>query len=194
MPGMIQGADITAVILAGGAGRRLGGIDKGWLTVGGRSLVENLLAALEDRVAQVVISANTHRERYAALGHVVVADPPDAPGGPMAGVFACWPHVSTPYMLLLPVDAVVVPETLVQRLAAALRGNDADLARVQVGDDLHPTCALLDRSRVSRPSRAGGSLMGWQESYRCVSVPVDDSAVLSVNTPEEYAALAKLPG
>jgi len=192
MRAMIPTSDITAVVLAGGAGTRLGGVDKGWLTLGQSSLIERLLESLAGQVGSVLISANSNHDRYSALGPAVVADTPDAPGGPMAGVFACWSHVRTRYMLLLPVDAAVVPRTLVADLAGALQAQDADIARVRVGRDLHPTCALIDRSRVQAPVQGGGSLMGWQQAWRCVDVAVDPCAVLSVNTPEELSALGGL--
>ncbi len=192
MRAMISSSDITAVILAGGAGSRLGGVDKGWLNVGSSSFIERLLVSLAGQVGSVVISANRHQDRYATLGPVVVADSPDACGGPLAGVFSCWPHVNTRYMLLLPVDAAIVPPSLVGVLADKLGADDADIARVRVGRDLHPTCALIDRIRVQAPVQGGGSLMGWQQAYRCVDVAVDRCAVLSVNTPEELSALGGL--
>lgn len=186
---MISSSAITAVILAGGAGRRLGGVDKGWLELGGKSLVESILAVLHDQVATVVISANTNTERYAALGYPVIADPPGDAGGPLAGVAACWDQVRTRYLWLLPVDAAIVPEQLLSALKAGLMDADAAIARARMGADVHPTCALIDRSRVAPPSQPGGSLMGWQRRYAVVDVAVEPGAVLSVNTPEEYSAL-----
>ncbi len=189
---MMTSFDITAVILAGGAGTRLGGVDKGWMTLNGSSLVERIIAALQGQVGAIIISANTNVARYAALGYPVIPDPAGAPGGPLAGVFAAWSHVHTPYALLLPVDAAVMPATLVESLQTALLQSGAAIARARVGPDIHPTCALLACARVQCPPRPGGSLMGWQEAYPVVDVPLNPSAVLSVNTPEEFSALDKI--
>ena len=65
---------MAAVILAGGQGRRMGGADKGLMDYRGRPLVEWVLAALEPQVAEIVISANRHLERYAAYGRRVLPD------------------------------------------------------------------------------------------------------------------------
>ena len=95
---------VTAVILAGGLGRRMGGADKGLVDYQGRPLIEWALAALRPQVDQLVISANRNLDTYAVYGHRVVPDTlPDYPG-PLAGVLAalqrwrptgCWSRRAT---------------------------------------------------------------------------------------------------
>ena len=65
---MTESADITAVILAGGRGQRLGGRDKGLVELDGSPLVAHILASISPQVGAVIINANRNREHYAAFG------------------------------------------------------------------------------------------------------------------------------
>ena len=60
--------NITAVVLAGGRGRRMGGVDKGLVTLNGRPLIKQALDAIEPQVGAVVINANRNIDRYRELG------------------------------------------------------------------------------------------------------------------------------
>ena len=86
-------ADVTGVVLAGGRGQRMGGVDKGWIELGGRPLIDHVLARFAPQVSEVIISANRNLDRYAGFGHAVVTD--EVPefagpaGGSACGVLAC---------------------------------------------------------------------------------------------------------
>ena len=78
---------ISAIVLAGGQGRRVGGVDKGWLDYGGRPMIEHILARLKPQVDDVVISCNRNLPRYAALAPVI-EDQYRGYLGPLAGISA----------------------------------------------------------------------------------------------------------
>ena len=80
---------ITGVVLAGGLGRRMGGVDKGLQELDGRPLVAHVIARLAPQVGSLLINANRNAERYAAFGHPVVADAIDGLARPRARLHGC---------------------------------------------------------------------------------------------------------
>jgi molybdenum cofactor guanylyltransferase len=157
-------ADVTLGILAGGAGSRCGGRDKGWIEVDGVAQIERMLAAYAPDAARVVISANRNLARYRALAADVVSDEwPDYPG-PLAGVVGLLDAVRTAWLVMLPVDLVTRPAGLVARLRGA-----ADAQRpvvVEDEDGVQPLVACYPRqlAGVARQSFAAGerSVRRWQ--------------------------------
>jgi len=89
--------DITALVLAGGRGSRMGGVDKGLTPLQGKPLVAHIIERLEPQVAHVLINANRNAERYADFGKPVLADAdPAAYAGPLAGMLAGLQACTTP--------------------------------------------------------------------------------------------------
>ena len=141
---------LTGLILAGGAGRRVQGADKAWLSWQGRPLIEQVEARLTPQVRQLWVSANRDPARYTAqlgsrLAGVIGDDWPDYPG-PLAGIASCLPLLPPGWVLITPVDTPQLPadlgEQLWQGLAAASGNSTAsnDESRMAVagmGDDTH---------------------------------------------------------
>ena len=94
--------DVTALVLAGGLGRRMGGEDKGLVDLAGRPMIEFVLDALRPQVGRVLINANRNLERYAAYGHTVVADRHQGFLGPLAGVLSGLEESGSRYLLTAP--------------------------------------------------------------------------------------------
>jgi hypothetical protein len=65
---LIARDDVTGIVLAGGLGRRMGGVDKGLVELNGRPMVAHVLSRLAPQVGDVLINANQNAERYGALG------------------------------------------------------------------------------------------------------------------------------
>ena len=101
-------ADITAVILAGGQGRRMGGRDKGWIEIGGKALVAHLIEQLERQGVSIAINANRNQSRYAELGYPVIGDELEDYQGPLAGFASAMRQVDTDFILSLPCDGPVL--------------------------------------------------------------------------------------
>ena len=146
--GAIATRDITGVILAGGQGKRLGGVDKGLVTLHGKPLIEHVIAALQPQVGGMLISANRNHEIYSAYGFPVIADNVGEYFGPLAGMLAAMRAAGTPYILTAPCDAPRLPADLAQRLCAALVRENADAAVAASGGQMQPVFALL-RTRLA---------------------------------------------
>jgi len=138
--------NITAVVLAGGRGRRLGGQDKGLMELDGRPMIEHILNLVTPQVNAVIINANRNQQVYAELGHPVISDNMTDYQGPLAGFAAALAATDTDYIMTLPCDGPYVPADLVSRLSAAVIENDAELAVAHDGQRMQPVYALIPRS------------------------------------------------
>lgn len=137
---------VTGLILAGGLGRRMGGEDKGLVSLAGRPMVAHVLEALRPQVGPILVNANRNRERYAALGHPVLADALGGYQGPLAGMLTALKHCSTEFLVTVPCDAPLIAPDLVARLHAARVAAGADLAVASDGARLQPVFLLLRAS------------------------------------------------
>ncbi len=138
--------NITAVILAGGRGSRLGGQDKGLLGLNGKPLIEHILDAITPQVKTVIISANRNHQVYAGYGYPVVSDDMTDFQGPLAGFAAALSACNTDYIMTLPCDGPSVPADLAARLSKAIIDNEAELAVAHDGQRMQPVYALIPRS------------------------------------------------
>jgi molybdopterin-guanine dinucleotide biosynthesis protein A len=142
---------ITGLILAGGQGSRMGGLDKGWIEFRGLPLVQHVLERFAPQVDSVLISANRNLERYRTLGCGVLADDTGRFGefqGPLAGIVQALGAAAPGLLAVVPCDAPLLPRDLVARLAAAI--GDAPAAVVQCGGRVQPVFCLL-RSELLGP-------------------------------------------
>ncbi len=178
-----------AVILSGGGGRRMGGADKGELLLGGRRLIDHVLARLRPQTDRILISG---RHDY-GTGLTVVADREDGPRGPAAGLWAaqCWieKHASAAKgFLSVPADGPFVPDNLFERLSA--HGKSAVACNEE---SVHPTfayweCGALHAALSTAPEDYGFPLKELADSIHAGRVAFDDAdAFLNVNTPEDLA-------
>jgi molybdopterin-guanine dinucleotide biosynthesis protein A len=137
-------AEVTGLVLAGGRASRMGGLDKGLVAFGGRSLVERVIERIRPQVGELLISANRNIDRYRAFGFPVLLD--EAGGlepfpGPLAGLLAGLRAARTRWVAAVPCDAPFLPADLVVRLAASLGASRAAFACV--GDRAEPVFCLL---------------------------------------------------
>ena len=140
---------VTGVILAGGRGSRMGGVDKGLVEVAGRAMVEHVLAAVEPQAGAMAINANRSADRYARYGHPVIADRLDGYQGPLAGMASALAAAATEFVLVVPCDSPLVAPALGPRLHAALAARNANVAVAHDGERMHPVFVLLRRSALS---------------------------------------------
>ena len=186
-------ADITGVVLAGGLGRRMGGIDKGLQELNGRPLVQWVLERLAPQVGTVLINANQNLARYGEFGYPVLPDVIADFAGPLAGLHAALSHARTPLLVTVPCDSPFLSADLVLRLHAALQAQHADLAVPRTGDRAHRAFCLTRREMLPRLDAflaSGERKVGlWHASLKVAEVPFDDDAdaFRNINTPEELA-------
>jgi len=194
----IPPAYITAVILAGGLSRRMGGVDKGLQLIHGQPMVQQVLNRLQPQVGQVLINANRHLDEYKGFGVPICSDSISGYAGPLAGIQAALLHTTTPYLVSVPCDSPLLPKDLVTRLASAMHQHTADAAVAVTGDpdqvQRHPVFLLLKselRNSLERYLGSGGRKVDdWLASLKCIDVQFDDEmAFTNVNTPEDIAAL-----
>ena len=206
---------ITALVLAGGRGARMGGADKGLQVFQGRPLARHALERLRRQSlppAHILISANRHRDEYQAFGVPVLADAlPDHPG-PLAGFLAGLAHASTPLLLTVPCDTPHFPLSLCERLAHALRAQEAEIAMVATPErdargaprlQAQPVFCLLRTTlagSLQRYLQAGGRrILDWSAQHRTTQLafdrPDDDpQAFANLNTLEALRAADGGPG
>lgn len=139
-------SDITGIILAGGLGRRMGGVDKGLQLLDGRPLVRHVAERLAPQVDQLLINANRSQADYAALGYPVLADEIPDFAGPLAGLHAALSAATTAWVVTVPCDSPYLPLDLVSRLQAGLQSSAAGLAVAHVEGRLHPVFCLCRTS------------------------------------------------
>ena len=191
--------EITGLVLAGGQGSRMGGVDKGLTPLRGRPLVEHVIERLAPQVGEILVNANRNPDAYAGFGHRVVAD--DIPGfaGPLAGFERGLAHARGALVATVPCDSPFLPADLVARLRAALEAADAELAVAKTGEQPQPVFCLMRRS--VHPSLRAFLSSGqrkidkWYAALRVVEVAFDDEAdaFANINTRDELAGLEKPP-
>jgi molybdopterin-guanine dinucleotide biosynthesis protein A len=180
---------ITGIVLAGGQGRRMGGVDKGLQLLRGRPMVEWALERLRPQASEIIINANQNTERYAAYGHRVVGDEVSGFAGPLAGLHAGLKAASHPLVVTVPCDSPFLPADLVSRLEKHLGEND--LAVAKTGDRTHPVFALVRKSVLENLQAflegGGRKIDAWYAGLRFVEVSFDDEAdaFRNINTLEE---------
>ncbi|CAF0693612.1 molybdenum cofactor guanylyltransferase MobA [Candidatus Methylacidithermus pantelleriae] len=142
---------ITGVILAGGKGSRMGGVDKGLVALSGRPLIRWVLDRLGPQVDHLLISANRNQDCYASLGVPVVSDREPWTGvGPLGGIARAMEEATDPFVMVVPCDAPFVFPDLVGRLFACCQRTGKEMAIAHDGRRPQNLFALLRRDLVGR--------------------------------------------
>jgi len=187
--------EITGLVLAGGQGSRMGGVDKGLQLFRGRPMVAHVIERLAPQVDEILINANRNPEAYEDFGHRVIADEIDGFAGPLAGFERGLAHASHQLVVTVPCDSPFLPADLVSLLLTAMRNAETDLAVARTGEQPHPVFCLMRRGVHAslREFLASGQrkIDRWYSQLRVVEVPFDDEpdAFLNINTREELARL-----
>ncbi len=175
---------ITGVILAGGRGSRMGGVDKGLQNFNGVPLALHTLMRLSSQVGEIMINANRNLAAYESLGVPVW---PDSTGlgdyaGPLAGFMTGLERCETPYLLTVPCDTPLFPADLVARMAEAFAQEDADFAVAAAPEEdgqlrPQPVFCLMGISMLEslmRFTQGGGrKIDAWTAQHKTVIVPFD---------------------
>lgn len=138
---MTKNRDITGLILAGGRGARMGGVNKALVVYQGRHLYEYSVENLSQHVASIMINSNTDHGYFQKRGFRVVDDGNYPYRGPLAGIYAGMLAATTPFVAIAPCDQLVLPEHVYTGLIDEARHFGG--AYAIHGADSHPTCAVL---------------------------------------------------
>ncbi|ODV13464.1 MAG: molybdenum cofactor guanylyltransferase MobA [Rubrivivax sp. SCN 70-15] len=195
---MIDRNDITGLVLAGGRGSRMGGVDKGLQNHRGLPLALHALLRLQPQVGHAMINANRNLAAYDSMGVPVWPDPLADYPGPLAGLLAGLEHCQTPYLVTVPCDTPDFPPDLVERLAAALAARDAEIAMAATIENgarqVQPVFCLLRstllESLVAYLHAGERKIDRWTAQHRCTEVLFDDAtAFFNANTMAELQQL-----
>ena len=193
---MAEGMSLpSGTILAGGQARRMGGGDKGLLTIGDATMLEHVIDRFAPQVGELALNANGDEARFAKFGLPVLADPVAGYAGPLAGVLAGLDWAAGrggANIVTAAADTPFLPADLVARLldAAVAQGRQIALARTATG--LHPTfglwpVALRDDLRAAL-SAGVRKVVDWTDRHGAASAefPVGEfDPFFNVNTPED---------
>ena len=182
---------LTAVILAGGRGSRLGGQDKGLLTLHGKPFCAHQLEALRPQVAEVLLNVNRNHDRYAELGIALVDDRLSGFQGPLAGIQAALARTKTDYLISVPCDAPNIAPDYAKRMLGAAKQQKQKIAVAHDGEREQPVYLLVHRSLfddLTQYLTAGDRKIDrWYQAAGYARAPFEDRKEMFVNanTPEE---------
>lgn len=207
---MIDTQDITGLILAGGRGSRMGGVDKGLQNFRGLPLALQTLMRLQPQVGEVMINANRNLAAYESFGVPVWPDGLADYAGPLAGFLTGLERCETPWLLTVPCDTPLFPLDLAKRLAQAAERESADIAMAAAPEAdesggvrvrTQPVFCLLRvtllESLVRFTQEGGRKIDRWTDQHACTVVPFDQAgdephAFHNANTLAELHALEGL--
>ena len=200
---------ITGLILAGGRGSRMGGVDKGLQNFNGSPLAHHALIRLQAQqghlIADTMIVANRNQSTYQSLGVQVLSDSMADFAGPLAGFLTGLEHCQTSHLLTVPCDSPLFPLNLAQQLLEAMAKADADIALAAAREEdgvirAQPVFCLMKvtlRESLSEFMHTGGRKVdAWTAQHATVVVPfdtpdIDPRAFFNANTLEELHRLEK---
>lgn len=208
-PPAIATGEITGLVLAGGRGTRMGGVDKGLQNFNGTPLAMHAVVRLGLQVGEIMINANRNLSAYESFGVPVWPDGLADYAGPLAGFLTGLERCETPYLLTVPCDTPLFPFDLAGRLSEALVANDAEIAMVSAPEPseepggapvlrAQPVFCLLNATLLEslvRFTQAGGrKIDAWTAQHRTALVPFDrpgdaPDAFFNANTLAELHAL-----
>jgi len=204
---LINPQEITGLILAGGRGSRMGGVDKGLQNFNGMPMALHTLTRLQMQVGQVMINANRNLAAYESFGAEVWPDVLADYAGPLAGFLTGLERCETPYLVTVPCDSPRFPLDLVARLAEAMEREQAEIAMAaapekdeqgEVKVRTQPVFCLLRiellESLVQFTQGGGRKIDAWTAQHKTVVVPFnaqgdDPLAFANANTLDELKQL-----
>ena len=172
---------ITGLVLAGGAGRRVGGRDKGLILWQGEPLVAHVCKLLKPQVGHILISCNRNHSQYQTFSEHIISDGRRDFQGPLAGLEAAWPYIPSEVLVVASCDTPLLPQDLVSRLASPLatgtRGTP-DICYAHDGARAQYLCAAIRRDCLSTLSRfldeGHRAVHKWYEQLHAVPVDFSD--------------------
>ena len=196
----IEKHQITGLVLAGGRGSRMGGVDKGLQNHKGVPLALHAMFRLQAQVGEVMINANRNLGAYESMGVPVWPDVQADFPGPLAGVLVGLERCETSYLVTVPCDTPNFPLDLVDRLAQALVTQDADIAMAATRENgetmAQPVFCLLKatllESLVKYLHEGQRKIDRWTALHRVATVVFDDTTAFdNANTIEELRRLQR---
>ena len=188
-------SQITAIILAGGQGKRMGGKDKGLVKFCHHSLIQSVIEKMLPQVEQIMINANRNTAEYEAFGYPVIADAVTDFQGPLAGFMAAMNSVSSNYIVCVPCDGPMLSDKLVQRLYTQLQRDNTDIAVAHDGNRMQPVYVLISthlKTSLQEYLQSGERKIDrWYAQHKLSIVDFSDipETFININTRQERDSL-----
>mgnify|MGYP001325965682 CR=1 FL=1 len=183
--------NLSAVILAGGQGQRMGGRDKGLVEFRDRPMIGHTVELVRPHVDSLIISCNRNEPRYQTLADKTVVDPLDDFQGPLAGILAGLSVCETELLLVLPCDTPLLSDELLARLFAAAADKPDYITVLAEGDEWHPLHSVIPAKHSADLERwlEGGqrAVQRWMRTHPFQLVDISDLSeqLYNLNTPQE---------
>jgi molybdopterin-guanine dinucleotide biosynthesis protein A len=195
---MTKRDDVTGLVLAGGRGSRMGGVDKGLQSLRGAPMAMHVMLRLAPQVGTIIVNANRNIAAYEAFGAPVFPDVLPDYAGPLSGFLTGLEQSTTTWMATVPCDSPLFPDDLVARLVDAATRDDADIAMAACIEDgevrTQPVFCLMRTmllESLTRFTQGGGrKIDAWTAQHRTSIVTFPDAAAFAnANTLQELQRL-----
>lgn len=189
----------TGLVLSGGQGRRMGGIDKGLVPWQGRPLAAWVADQLRPQVSQLLISCNRNEARYAEWADALVGDQQQDYCGPLAGIREGLRAMRASHLLVAPCDLPAIDQALLHGLLKQAGEHPEQIAVVRQGEGLQPLLCVVPaalQAAIEAAWQAGERSPNrlWQRlgcvTFECAA---DDPRLVNFNCPEVLAQASEHP-
>jgi len=184
---------VTAVILAGGMGRRMNGADKGLVKLKNHQMTGLIIDILKPNVDEIIINANRNVAEYETFGEKVVSDSLEGYQGPLAGFEAGMAAASTQWLFTCPCDSPLQSPQLLPYMLKSVISENADIGVAHDGQRTHPVFSLLKTDLLSSLQHYLQSgerkIDRWFDQHKLHTVDCSQyaSSFININTEEELA-------
>lgn len=177
---------VSCIILAGGEGKRVGGVDKGLVTYKNTPLIEHALASIKPQVDEIIISANRNIDTYKKYGYKVISDTSDDYRGPLAGITAALPYCRNEWVFIIPCDMPFLPVNIVERLSAE---TEKYISIAESNHKMQLVFLMHKKLQTSIRQSLGNNqlrLMQWIKSHQPVIISfTEDNAFKNFNCRDD---------
>lgn len=188
----MQISDISAVILAGGRGQRIGSQNKGLILVDNKPLIAHVIERLSPQIPRIVISANDDIDAYRKFGMPVIPDQNDDYAGPLGGIYSVMQAEDSEWLITVPCDTPLLPGNLVQRMCDSVGTR---LAYVALDSDrqqsgfclLHRNLLSLMEQQLEKKQFAMHRFLSAADA-QTVDFSDQTNAFVNINTPEDLSS------
>jgi len=185
----------TAIILAGGQARRMGGQDKGLIQLAQKPMIEYVLNAIEPQVGTIIINANRNQAIYEKYGFPVIADQIGGYCGPLAGMASGLQISETPFIVTAPCDSPLIPDNLVHKLYSTLQQENAEICTAFSNSRIQPVFTLMKTELLSSMldflNSGERKIDKWFEKHDLAIADFSDQpeTFININSEEELVAI-----
>ena len=189
--------NVSAVILAGGKARRMGGQDKGLVDINGRTMISYVIKCLQSQVSEILINANRNLKVYEKYGYKVFSDHLEDYQGPLAGIASAMEIAKNSFICTCPCDGPLIPDNLVSRFYTEMLTQKSEICVAHDGNRIQPVYALIDcklqPDLIEYLQSGERKIDHWYAQHKLTQVDFSDKkdCFLNVNTPGDLKNISE---